>query len=194
MSVGAILPHPFLESRQSSWLTADRECAEFAAPVFGIKAKPNPGTAKRSIQVCRTRFWNQGKAHERRLTVEMFAAPVFGIKAKHADTPPLPPSSLPRPFLESRQSQHWRPGCFGLVCRARFWNQGKAYRAGSSERWHFAAPVFGIKAKQGSLVRFNTNILPRPFLESRQSYSQHTFPWRIILPHPFLESRQSRKR
>ena len=83
--------------------------------------------------VCRTCFWNQGKAAELGTTLSCIAE-----------------ISLPTRFLESRQSSTSSVGALKqIVCRTRFWNQGKATARslGKFEGAQFAAPVFGIKAK-----------------------------------------------
>ncbi|HEY4415650.1 MAG TPA: hypothetical protein VGO57_08165 [Verrucomicrobiae bacterium] len=58
---------------------------KFAAPVFGIKAKPSIPTAKPAMEFAAPVFGIKAKPWETAAVAgEKFAAPVFGIKAKRS--------------------------------------------------------------------------------------------------------------
>jgi len=86
---------------------------EFAALVFGIKAKHRVEQLVKGVQFAALVFGIKAKQLGRREKKgEKFAALVFGIKAKQSYPLPAAPRSLPPSFLESRQSVN--PQCFEL--------------------------------------------------------------------------------
>jgi len=79
---------------------------DFAAPVFGIKAKQRRCSARLAIYFAAPVFGIKAKQRGFGcLFVCYFAAPVFGIKAKLWLRRRQHQSILPHPFLESRQSK-----------------------------------------------------------------------------------------
>ena len=100
-----IVCRPRIWNQGKAPLTATTAASQFAALVFGIKAKPQTGE------------------HARR---PEFAALVFGIKAKRRRQARRAAISLPPSYLESRQSMTMPGNSSPPVCRPRIWNQGKA--------------------------------------------------------------------
>ena len=131
-----ILPRPFLESRQSDIRTIVRRVGILPRPFLESRQSTSRKTflprRRQSYlggrrRFCHARFWNQGKAR--------LSKPLLMWRFCHAR------------FWNQGKARSPRRSSTPQFCHARFWNQGKAAAFQRCCHFHFATPVFGIKAK-----------------------------------------------